>query len=316
MVDYELRVVGPDGEDIAGQEADEAPAAFGRLFTEVCRNIVAGELRLQGDVPAGMYAGVRFDGPGDLAADARRLTDGALDYLGGGAKGTWMDDTFPDVMGRRRIASLVLGLAQALGGRSLVHGPEGSSTVFGDIDAVRVTGIAQGSARASNGGLMGLVVRDPSHRGRWALDRGGTRVPLTFRPGTSEYEVEGYSEAGPVIVTGTVIRDDSGAVTEIRAIENCYTFPGVVFLRAIGEGRDLGLVSPLMADVSYYAKGRRWYLRCPDLGLESSDATWDGCVSSFHDAFLDLWQAHAEGRAEPNARIRGMLDSMHPLPAE
>lgn len=308
MEPYILRVTGPEGEvrDDAG-----VLECFGRLFTEVCRNIVAGELRLQGDVPEPLYADVRPTDDRDLAADARRLTDGALDYLGGPAGGTWMTDTFPDILGRRRIAGLALELSDLLDGRSLEHGPEGSVTAFSDVDRVRLTGMAHSVFRAENGGLMGLVARDPDHRGRWVLSRADGPVPLTFRPTTPTHEIEDYAAAGPVIVTGTVIRDDAGRVTELRTVENCYTFPGAVFLRVIGEGRDLGLSAPLSAEVSYHARIRRWRLECPELGLDSSAPTWDGCVISFHRGFLDLWDRYVGGDG-PDGRVRAILSAMHP----
>lgn len=311
MDQYTLRVMMPDRETPVDEGTDAVKESFGRLFTEVCRNIVGGELRLQGEVPPELYVDVGVMDDRDLARDARRLTDGALDYLGGGAGGTWMDDTFPDVMGRKRIAVAVLDLATALEGRSLMHGPEGSETYFDGVDQVRIGEMAHALVRAYNGGLMGVVVKDPSRRDHWALVHGGRLVPLVFRPGTSRYDIEDYASAGPVIVTGTVVLDEGGAIAEMRAIENCYTFHMVVFLRGISEGRDLGLVAPLEAQPGYYNRTGRWMLRSPDLGIESSGGTWDECVIGFHRSFVDLWRSHAEGTAEANARIRGMLEEMH-----
>ncbi len=318
MGTYTLRVVRADDHDVTADSAvsERVLAAVDSLFGEICRNIVSGELRLQGEVPEDLYADVRVLDDRDLAADARRMMDGTLGYLGGGIHGTWMDDTFPDVVGRKRVAARVLDVASALDGCVLVHGVEGEEGVFSGVDTVWVRGMANAVVRATNGGLMGLVVRDPVRRDRWALMRDDGPVPLIFKPGTSRYDIEDYAAAGPVIVTGTVIRDDDDSVVEIRTIENCYTFPGVVFLRGIGAGRDLGLVSALEAVPSYYQRGRRWHLRNQDLGIEAEGDTWDSCVMDFHRRFLDQWHSHSDGTAEVNARIRGMLDAMHPFPRE
>ena len=318
MGTYTLRVVRADDHDVTADSAvsERVLAAVDSLFGGICRNIVSGELRLQGEVPEDLYADVCVLDDRDLSADARRMMDGTLDYLGGGTHGTWMDDTFPDVVGRKRVTARVLDVASALDGCVLIHGAEGEEAVFSGVDTVWVRGMANAVVRATNGGLMGLVVKDPARRDHWALMRDGGLIPLIFKPGTSRYDIEDYAAAGPVIVTGTIIRDDDDRVVEMRTIENCYTFPGVVFLRGIGVGRDLGFVSALEAVPSYYQRGRRWYLRNQDLGIEAEGDTWDSCVMDFHRRFLDLWFSHSEGTADTNARIRGMLDAMHPFPRE
>lgn len=318
MGTYTLCVANADNHDVSAEPAvsERVLAAVDALFGEICRNIVSGELRLQGEVPEDLYNDADVLDDRDLSADARRMMDGTLDYLGGGTHGTWMDDTFPDVVGRKRVAARVLDVASALDGCVLIHGVEGEESVFSGVDTVWVRGMANAVVRATNGGLMGLVVKDPARRDHWALMRDDGLVPLIFKPGTSRYDIEDYAAAGPVIVTGTVIRDDDDHVVEIRTIENCYTFPGVVFLRGIGAGRDLGLVSALEAVPSYYQRGRRWYLRNLDLGIEAEGDTWDSCVMDFHRRFMDLWHSHSDGTAEANARIREMLDAMHPFPLE
>ena len=121
------------------------------------------------------------------------------------------------------------------------------------------------------------------------------------------------ASAGPVIAMGTIVRDDDDNIVEIKAVDNCYTFPGTVFLRGISAFGDIGLVYPLEGIPSYYARTGKWFLKCQGLGLEASADDWDDCVIEFHRRFVRLWRSHADGTAEDNARMHGLLDRMCPF---
>lgn len=313
MEPYVLKVVRADGGDPDPTVSETALARVDELFTEICRNIVKAELRLQNEVPKELYVNVKLMDDGALAHDGRRFMDETLDYLGGASQGTWMSDTYPDVPGRKRIASMVLALSRTLDGHILLHGYGDEPPEFSGVDTIWVSGIAQAVTRAYNGSLMGVVVKDPGRRDHWAITDGTTMTPLIFVSGFSRYDVEDFAAAGPVIAQGTIIRDDDDALVELRTVENCFTFPVVLFLRAIAPGRDLGLVYPLEANPGYYARTRTWYLRCQDLGLEASGNCWDECVGAFHSMFIDLWEAHRDGRAEENPRMSELLNRMCPF---
>ena len=315
MGSYIVRVVSStDPEVSADDRVTEAVLSdIDRLFSEICRGIVRAELRLQGDVPESLYAHLGIGSQGALAHDARRFLDETLDYLGGTTRGTWMDDSYPDVPGRKRIAGIVLDIFHDLEGCTLLHGYGEDLHQFSDIDTVWVTGMAGAVTRAHGGGLMGVIVKDPERKGHWAISNGASLVPVSYTSGISRYEQEDFAAAGPVIAIGTVIRDEMDRIVELRAVENCYTFPGAVFLRGISAGRDIGLVYPLEGVPSYYARASTWHLRCDDLGLESSADTWDGCVIGFHRKFVDLWHSHRDGTAPDNPKVRGLLDRMCPL---
>lgn len=313
MAPYILRVLDREWSCADPSVSETVLSDVQMLFEVICRNIVKGELRLRHDVPDGLMARASIDGEGALAHDARRFLDETLDYLGGGDRGTWMSDTYPDVIGRKAVASAVLDLHRDLNGCVLVHGDEGSERGFSDIDIVWVTGMAHMVTRAYNGGLMGIVVKDPARRDHWALYDGRVHVPLSFESGISRYDVEDFSVAGPLIAKGTVMRDEDGRIVELRAVENCYSFPGVLFLRGISDEGDVGLVYPLEAVPSYYARTGKWFLKCQDLGLEASADDWDDCVIEFHRRFVRLWRSHADGTAEDNARMHELLDRMCPF---
>ncbi len=311
MSDYVLRVVSADD---PGVDADPAVSAAvlslaDGLFTEICRNIVKGELRLQGDVPDALYRRIGIQDGGALAADARRFMDETLDYLGGDSRGTWMSDTYPDAVGRKRIAGIVLSISRSLEGAVLLHGPGDGQRAFSGVDTVWVTGMANAVTRAHPGGLIGAVVKDPARKGHYALSNGAALTPLVFLSGFSRYDVEDFLAAGLVIAVGTVIRDENDGLMELRAVENCYTLPGLVFLRAIDGTRDEGLVYPLEAVPSYYRRGGTWHLRCDDLGIEASAQSWDACVMLFHGMFLDLLGAFRSGKGV-GARAAELLDRM------
>ena len=313
MEGYVLKVVSGDDheKDADPSVAEKVLTDVDRLFTEICRNIIRGELRLQGDVPESLHSRVTLHGEGALAHDARRIMHETLTYLGGPARGTFMDDTFPDVIGRRSIASAVLDIHSDLEGNVLLHGPDDDVAAFSDINLVRVTEMAGVLTRAYNGGIMGIIVKDPKRRGHYAITSGNGLIPLIYVPTVPSYDREDFAAAGPVIAIGTVVRDEENRIVELRAVENCYTFPVAVFLRGISSEGDVGLVYPLEGIPSYYARTATWYLKCDELGLESSAKSWDECVIGFHRQFVSLWASYEDGTLD-NPKIRDLLDMMRP----
>ena len=313
MEGYVLKVVSGDDheKDADPSVAEKVLTDVDRLFTEICRNIIRGELRLQGDVPESLHSRVTLQGEGALAHDARRIMHETLTYLGGPARGTFMDDTFPDVIGRRSVASAVLDIHSDLEGNVLLHGPDDDVTAFSDINLVRVTEMAGVLTRAYNGGIMGIIVKDPKRRGHYAITSGNGLIPLIYVPTVPSYDREDFAAAGPVIAMGTVVRDEENRIVELRAVENCYTFPVAVFLRGISSEGDVGLVYPLEGIPSYYARTATWYLKCDELGLESSAKSWDECVIGFHRQFVSLWASFEDGTLD-NPKIRDLLDMMRP----
>ena len=313
MEGYVLKVVSGDDheKDADPSVAERVLADVDRLFTEICRNIIRGELRLQGDVPESLHSRVTLHGDGALAHDARRIMHETLTYLGGPARGTFMDDTFPDVIGRRSVASAVLDIHSDLEGNVLLHGPDDDVAAFSDINLVRVTEMAGVLTRAYNGGIMGIIVKDPKRRGHYAITSGNGLIPLIYVPTVPSYDREDFAAAGPVIAMGTVVRDEENRIVELRAVENCYTFPVAVFLRGISSEGDVGLVYPLEGIPSYYARTATWYLKCDELGLESSAKSWDECVIGFHRQFVSLWASYEDGTLD-NPKIRDILDMMRP----
>lgn len=313
MEGYVLKVVSGDDheKDADPSVAERVLADVDRLFTEICRNIIRGELRLQGDVPESLHSRVTLHGDGALAHDARRIMHETLTYLGGPARGTFMDDTFPDVIGRRSVASAVLDIHSDLEGNVLLHGPDDDVAAFSDINLVRVTEMAGVLTRAYNGGIMGVIVKDPKRRGHYAITSGNELIPLIYVPTVPSYDREDFAAAGPVIAMGTVVRDEENRIVELRAVENCYTFPVAVFLRGISSEGDVGLVYPLEGIPSYYARTATWYLKCDELGLESSAKSWDECVIGFHRRFVSLWASYEDGTLD-NPKIRDILDMMRP----
>ena len=313
MEGYVLKVVSGDDheKDADPSVAERVLADVDRLFTEICRNIIRGELRLQGDVPESLHSRVTLHGDGALAHDARRIMHETLTYLGGPARGTFMDDTFPDVIGRRSVASAVLDIHSDLEGNVLLHGPDDDVAAYSDVKLGRGAEMAGRVPRGYSGGIMGIIVKDPKRRGHYAITSGNGLIPLIYVPTVPSYDREDFAAAGPVIAMGTVVRDEENRIVELRAVENCYTFPVAVFLRGISSEGDVGLVYPLEGIPSYYARTATWYLKCDELGLESSAKSWDECVIGFHRRFVSLWASYEDGTLD-NPKIRDILDMMRP----
>lgn len=312
MRQYSLSLSGPDG---SGCTAVPGPILerVELLFSEICKSIVKAELRIQGDVHHSLTDGLSIGGGSPLEEDAREYLWATLDYLGGASRGTWLDDTFPDILGRCRIAEATLAISDSLEGHALSYGPEDSVRSFTGVDRIWVMGMTKSGIRAYNGAAMGAIVKDPSRKGHWALTNGDRVVPVSFNSSVSSYDREEFSKAGPVIVTGTMMLDDEGNIAEIRSIDTCYTFPAVRFTRIIVPEGNLALEGEIVGTPGYYFRNGTWYLKCDDLGIESSSDSWDGCVMGFHRMFADLRESYAEGRGEPNARLESMVRGLCPF---
>ena len=150
-------------------------------------------------------------------------------------------------------------------------------------------------------------------KNRWLISNGRDSVPVTFASNISTTDIPLFSEAGPIIASGTVVVDDSGSVKEMRAVIGCYSFPTVKFHRAITATRDIILLNPVEAIPGYNSKKGTWTLDCDALGISISKPSWDECVVAFHEYFVFLWETYEENDGElegEEAEVRDFLRSL------
>lgn len=304
-----------------------------RLLTDIGENMVKMELRLQDGVPARLSNLFRLDigggqggslgadpanGGHDIMDDALGMLCETLDFLGKGVVGTWLQDNFPDTPARRRIASDVLALSKDLGDCTLVYGPAGEERKFGKVDADKLSAAANEDISTHDGAMIGVISRDPVRKNRWNIASGPVAVPISFSSNIAASDIPSFAAAGPVIVTGTIVRDKARRISEFRNAVGCYSFPEVKFHRIISGDGDMVLLIPVVGIPGYDAQKGMWSLTCDMLGIDERKPSWDECVASFHEYFMFLWETYAKGDGEfegEEQEIRELLLSMVPVTA-
>lgn len=334
MQPFNFKVVPKDDENahvpvsVAGQTMVDVQ----NLLNDIGSLMVRQELRLQNAIPASLLR--RFS----LSMDAS--SGNGVDTVTEGEDGLMLDalnklieelelanmvesrgeaGNHREALARRKLSRDMIALAEHLDGYDLFYGKGEDLKRFRltRMDAVRK--VAEDTAMSFQGALIGTISQDPVRRNRWLISNGSESVPITFASNISSTDIPLFSDAGPLIASGTVVMDDSGDVKELRAVVGCYSFPTVKFHRIITPTRDILLLNPVVAQPGYNKAKGMWTLDCEDLGISESKPSWDECVMAFHEYFAFLWETYAESDDEfegEEKEIRDLLLSMAPVTVE
>lgn len=325
---FNFKVVPVDDENarvpvsVAGQTMVDVQ----RILTDIGTSMVRQELRLQNAVPGSLTA--RFDlamsssSGRDVDAEAEGDDTLMLDALTGLIKELELANApeshdapgnHREALARRALSKDILALADHLVGYDLYYGTGEDLKRFRLTRREGLREIAEDTSLSFNGAVIGTIRPDPVRKGRWLISNGKDSVPVTFASNISTTDIPLFSEAGPIIASGTVVTDEDGNVKEMRAVIGCYSFPTVKFHRAITAARDIILLNPVEAIPGYNAKKGMWTLNCDDLGISVSKPSWDECVVAFHEYFVFLWETYEENDGElegEEAEVRDFLRSL------
>lgn len=297
-----------------------------KILTDIGASMVRQELRLQNDVPASLMK--RFDlsmsasSGRDVDAEAEGEDTLMLDALNGLIKELDLANTVEahdtpgnhrEALARRELSKDLLALSQHLEGYDLYYGTGDELKKFRLTRKDQLREIAEDQSTSFNGAVIGRIGQDPVRKNRWLISNGRDSVPVTFASNISTTDIPLFSEAGPIIASGTVVVDDSGSVKEMRAVIGCYSFPTVKVHRAITATRDIILLNPVEAIPGYNSKKGTWTLDCDALGISISKPSWDECVVAFHEYFVFLWETYEENDGElegEEAEVRDFLRSL------
>ena len=332
MHSFGFKVV-PSDDGVSGipvAVAGQSMVDIQRLLTDIGGMIVRMELRIQNEVPEALLrkfdlsiGGSSASGLGsDPAEGSQEIMEAALntlcntlDYLGKGIVDTWMDDNYPDPVGRQRVAADLVALADDLKGYVLMYGPAESQRAFRGLDRDKLLPYAEARTDIMDGAAIGVISRDPVHKNRWVISHGPEPVPISFGDNISPADIPSFASAGPVIVIGGIARRD-GAVSEVRGVTGCYSFPDVKYYRIVTADRDVRLLNPSIARPSYDASRRMWRLTNDDLGIDVSKPSWDEVSVAYNEYFLFLWETYYESGDEfegEDKEIRDFLMSLAPV---
>lgn len=273
------------------------------LLTHIGELMVRQEFRTQSLLPDGISerfslvmqgkgAGAKRDG--QLIEDALQALCSQLDRANLGTTVPEESSNHIEAMGRKAIARDMLDLADHLEGFVMTYGSDGSMRKFRMNARRSLEAEASADIEDMPSALIGLVSRDPVHKSRWLISNGRDSVPVSFLPSVSHADVMSYADAGPLIVTGSVVLDEGGALAELRNSSGCYDFPQTLFHRIVTPDRDIILLSPVAGRPGFNRAKGVWTLVNEDLGISISKPSWDEAVIAFHEYFVFLWEMYAE----------------------
>jgi hypothetical protein len=317
MRSYGFRVVSSDSDNVSGVPiavAGQAMVDIQRLLTDIGCMMVRLQLRIQNSVPEDLRRkyDLRIGGGDDSGFNSGpssgnekalektlEILCATLDFLGKGAVGTWMEDTFQDDDSRIAIARDLLDLNDHLQGYILEYGTADDVKRFEGLDRKRLEEHAVEKDNIC--GIVGVVVRDAVKKNHWSLTNDEFAIPLSFSRNIAATDIPLFASAGPVILVGSVKRNKEGHITRMEQVTGCYTVPHINFMTVVTPKTDRELFNPLIAATSYDAGTDTWRLRNDILGIDVSKPSWDECTVAFHDYAEFLFETYAD----PDQKFQG-----------
>ncbi len=327
MQPFEFRIVpkGDASEHVPQDIAMQAVADVQKLLEDIGRNMIAKEMRLQGEVPGKLLK--RFDLSGIGSEHDNEVVAEGDDTLALDALNRLMEEldhaNMPEVretpsdhveaLYRRSVSKDILDLCDHLDGNSFLYGSGRASRKLRVNRRERLESDADNGLQQFTGAIIGSISRDPAKNGHWIISNGKSTVPIAFGSRISPADIPLFVKAGIVIASGTVEMDPEGNVTGLSSATGIYSFPSVKFHRVITADRDIVLLNPAEAVPSYNQSTGIWSLSNDDLGIYISKPSWDECVIAFHDYFAFLWETYKESEGPfegEEQEIRDLLLTM------
>ena len=234
---------------------------------------------------------------GNIVDDALALTESAMEAMGSGAGGYWMEDNFADAFYRKHIIYDLAALDQHLSSYpecSLMFGPAENPKKFGHLDLEKLSKYLDEKGNVGTGAVIGILTasQSKSKGTRLSLMCGEDKVRLNFTDDESEKAALALVDSGPVFIGGQTVIDDKGTLIEIRQAGGVTPAKSIQFQRLVASNGDVNLTNPVKATINY-APGS-WNLRNEETGVSVKHPTWDAAVQAFHDQMVFLWTQYAD----------------------
>lgn len=318
----------PDsGEGVPISVAGQTMIDVQKLLTDIGCMLLRLSMRLQNEIPEELVK--KFDltiggnkdglstgpseGNDEALEGAMNILCATLDFLGTGATGTWMEDTFEEDEARALIAKDLLTLSEHLDGYVLEYGAEDNVRRFANLNREKIESYANSSNWLS--AAVGKIQKDEVKRNHYNLTNDSYLVPLSFDRNIASSDIPGFCNAGPVIVVGNVKRNKNGHIVSVEKISGCYTIPHLKFHRIISKDGDRNLLNPLVATTAYDQYKDIWSLTNEDLGIYVNKPSWDECIIAFHEYAMFLFETYVDSDKEftgEELEIREYLRSLLP----
>lgn len=310
MRPFGFRVVSANPDDKTGVPiavAGQTMVDVQKLLTDIGCMLTRLSMRIQNEVPEELRK--KFDlkiggstesglntGPtegNDVALEgALAVLCSTLDFLGKGAIGSWMTDTFEDEESRVIIAKDLVDLTDHLKGFVLEYGTEDDVHRFEGLLRERILEYTVRTEWVS--AAVGVIVRDSVKKNHWNLTNDEYLIPITFDKNIVASDIPSFASAGPVIVIGKVVRNDSDHIIRVEKISGCYTVPELKFQDIITKDGDRKLLNPLTATTSYDADEDSWTFSNDVLGIAVTKPSWDEGIVAFHEYAQFLFDLYVD----------------------
>lgn len=321
-----FNVVPDEEKDLSAEQADKIMNDVQNLLRHVGMYIVTAEMGLQGRAPDGFgskfdlsYDPMEREDENSVLNSALFKLENTLDVASSEIINRWLSEKYTDPRYKVAIANDLMSLCDNLNGCNFSYGRGKNIKNLSNIRSERFKESASADTKNITCALAGVIGRKIDMRGRNAyyLDTGSYLCKITTGKDFNEKTAEEYSKAGACLVSGVAVLDENDNVVEIKDICKVNVFPGIVFKRIITPSRDLALLNPASADISFDRTSRKWTLRNELLGISLSKPNWNDTVAGFHDYFMFLWETYVdetkEELGEEEIEIRDYLLSMVPF---
>lgn len=327
MDNLTFKVVPDGGREISAEQADRIMGDIQSMLSHVGMFIVTAEMGLQGRPPEG------FDRIFDLSTDPRGhraeensilgaalgKLENTLDVAGSEIINRWLSENYADPRYRAAVAKDLMKLCSDLEGCRLSYGRGRRTKDLMNASPERFQKSASTETKMFTCALAGAIYKKSDMKGRntYYLDSGDRNSKIAIGKDFSEKNAKVCLQMGACLVSGMAVLDENDNIIEIRDVCGVSDFPGIVFKRIITPNKDLALLNPMTAEVSFDRISHKWTLTNDLVGITASKANWNEAVAAFHDYFMFVWETYVEqpkdGLSEEEIEIREYLLSLVPF---
>lgn len=319
-------LVPKEGRELSDEHAERIMDDIQNLLKHIGMYITTVEMGFQGKTPDAFEA--KFDLSRDpvdrdeeksLINTALGMLENTLDVAGSDIVNRWLKENFTDPRYRVAVANGLMRLCDDLDGNTLKYGHGRRLKDLRNADPKRFEESSGADVKNFAFTVAGVLDYRPGSKdgNDFCFDTGTDKFNISTG---KEFTVEDAKKCigkGACLISSTAVLDGEGKLIDIKDPCGINDFPGIIFNRIITPNRDIALLNPIIADISFDRKSRRWTLSNDLLGIYSKKQDWNQGVVEFHDYFMFLWETYIEGTkdglSEEEIEIRDYLQSMVPF---
>lgn len=315
-----------EGGELSDEHAERIMDDIQNLLKHIGMYITTVEMGFQGKTPDAFE--VKFDlsldpvdrdGDRSLINTALGMLENTLDVAGSDIVNRWLKENFTDPRYRVAVANGLIKLCEDLDGSTLRYGHGRRLKDLRNAYPERFEESSRADVKNFAFTVAGVLdhIRGSKDGNDFCFDTGTAKFKISAGKEFTVKDAEKCVGKGACLISSTAVLNEEGELVGIKDPCGINDFPGIIFNRMITPNRDIILLNPIIADISFDRKSRRWTLSNDLLGIHSTKQDWNQAVAEFHDYFIFLWETYIEGTkgglSEEEIEIRDYLQSMVPF---